>query len=671
MRRPITCLHLERRASSFYWRRRLPKTFSEDQSNPFLTFSLRTHLLREAEVLAGRLTWLSTCAFDYAKGATNMETGLMQRLLSELVRFEIAAAGHARAIAPERTRVEAQLALQREQALQETLRDALFLGNREVARAPLRATAERLGVQLEEHTNDWMTLAYEATRVLLDLSMERARRDQGFYSAPSPFFQAAIASETMPASVAPHVLPMTPATPAHPGPATTATAAAEGLTPKVMQPTAAAIDGPPAPKAVRRTAITLSEAFEQYGEVRSQGKAGKDVDETAVPIKGVSYARNSLANLQSTAKLIVAIIGDKPVSELNKADFTEAFSILQKVPANHGKSSTETRSIRKIVQETDLKEQANKARVRAELEKAGASNGNIEAAEHQESIARLRVNTVYRHMQDTQRVLRYLIAHCYVNENFMKGVIWPKRELERLEILQEDNSRKIWGDELPKLFRTPVFQGQTTDIGNPMFWAPLISVHHSLREEEALQLRAADVACENGIHFFDIKVGAPWQRLKSKAATRRIPIHPNLIVLGFLDFVAMRRREGEDRLFPHLTRGKNRQTLSENFTKDFTRYRKSHGVYDKRIDFHSFRTQFNVELIKARTDSELRHILMGHEMETVNLKHYGGDGHDLAYLHEVIQRVQIDVSMIQSPFATAKKTKVSDLQAAQTRLRVV
>jgi hypothetical protein len=628
-------------------------------------------VFREAEVLAHRLTWLSTCAFDYAKGATNMETGLMQRLLSEVVRFEIAASGHARAVAPERTRVEAQLAVQREQALQETLRDALFLGNREVARAPLRAAAERLGVQIEEHTNDWMVLAYEATRVLLDLSMERARRDQGFYSAASPFFQAAMAIETSPAPVAQHTLPMAPAMPVTPAPVTTATAAVEGPTHAVIHPVAAAIDELTAPKAAKQATITLSEAFKRYGEVRSQGKAGKDVDETAVAIKGDSYKRNSLANLQSTAKLLVAIIGDKPVSELKKADFTEAFSILQRVPANHGKSSTETRSIREIVEETDLLEEKNKARVHAKLKKVGASLGNIEAAEHQESIARLRVNTVYRHMQDTQRVLRYLIAHGYLTQNFMKGVIWPKSELERLEILQEDNSRKIWGDELPKLFRTPVFQGQTTDIGDPMFWSPLISVHHSLREEESLQLRVKDVACEDGIDFFDIKVGAPWQRLKSKAATRRIPIHPNLIALGFLDFVAMRRREGEDRLFPHLTRGKNRKTLSENFTKDFTRYRKTHKVYDKRIDFHSFRTQFNVELIKARTDSELRHILMGHEMETVNLKHYGGDGHDLAYLQEIVQRVNIDISMIQSPFAGGQTANVSDLHAMRKRLQVV
>jgi len=48
-------------------------------------------VVREAEVLSRRLTWLCTLFFDYAKGAANVETGTMERVLSELVRFEIAA----------------------------------------------------------------------------------------------------------------------------------------------------------------------------------------------------------------------------------------------------------------------------------------------------------------------------------------------------------------------------------------------------------------------------------------------------------------------------------------------------------------------------------------------------------------------------------------------------
>ncbi|WP_164982770.1 hypothetical protein [Leisingera sp. NJS204] len=68
-----------------------PGILLKNASNRFLVFSLKTHVVREVEVLAHRLTWRSTLAFDYARGVANMETGLMERVLSELVRFEIAA----------------------------------------------------------------------------------------------------------------------------------------------------------------------------------------------------------------------------------------------------------------------------------------------------------------------------------------------------------------------------------------------------------------------------------------------------------------------------------------------------------------------------------------------------------------------------------------------------
>lgn len=155
-------------------------------------------MVREAEVLSRRLTWLSSLAFDYSRGVANMETGLMERVLTELVRFEIAASDFARSFAPERTREEAQQAQQREHALQATLRDALLLRNREVAREPVRAAAERLGVKVSEDNSNWMALAYEATRVLLDLSVERSKRDHGVFTAPNHFFEAAMKAHSAP-----------------------------------------------------------------------------------------------------------------------------------------------------------------------------------------------------------------------------------------------------------------------------------------------------------------------------------------------------------------------------------------------------------------------------------------------------------------------------------------
>lgn len=108
-----------------------------------------------------------------------MEAGLMERELTELVRFDIAASDYARAIAPERTREDAQMAALRELALQDTLREALLLRNREVARAPVHAAAARLGVNINENEENWMVIAYEATRVLLDLSGDRENAGLG------------------------------------------------------------------------------------------------------------------------------------------------------------------------------------------------------------------------------------------------------------------------------------------------------------------------------------------------------------------------------------------------------------------------------------------------------------------------------------------------------------
>jgi hypothetical protein len=43
-----------------------------------------------------------------------------------------------------------------------------------VVRAPLRHVAQLLGLTLDEDGEDWLALAIEAKRVLLDVSRERA-----------------------------------------------------------------------------------------------------------------------------------------------------------------------------------------------------------------------------------------------------------------------------------------------------------------------------------------------------------------------------------------------------------------------------------------------------------------------------------------------------------------
>ncbi|MGK7663550.1 MULTISPECIES: tyrosine-type recombinase/integrase [unclassified Marinovum] len=187
-----------------------------------------------------------------------------------------------------------------------------------------------------------------------------------------------------------------------------------------------------------------------------------------------------------------------------------------------------------------------------------------------------------------------------------------------------------------------------------------------LRSEEILQLRLDDIEITNDIPCIVLKQG-PGQSLKSKAARRTVPIHDNLLRLGFMQLVALRRREGEDRLFPWLERSQSKKTLTENFSKRFTKYRKDHKIYDPQRDFHSFRTTFNDLAILAERQDSHRRAIMGHVEHDVGITNYNPSGFSMKTLRDCVNAVDIDVSMIRSPFAEAASASVTELSAHRTK----
>lgn len=127
-------------------------------------------------------------------------------LLSELARFQIAAHEAARAMADPRSEVAANFAAEAERANQDMLRRALALGDRSPVTDPLREMANRMGVTLDESTADWRALAFEALRVMLDVSREREKREVGTYDEMTPIFRSVMASRSAaPAAALPAV----------------------------------------------------------------------------------------------------------------------------------------------------------------------------------------------------------------------------------------------------------------------------------------------------------------------------------------------------------------------------------------------------------------------------------------------------------------------------------
>nr|WP_309502372.1 site-specific integrase [uncultured Roseovarius sp.] len=652
-----------------------------------LLFSLRSHVLPEAKTLAQKLTLLSDIAFAGVTERTmTISPDIMERLLDGLSRFLIDAAEAAREAAPVRTPEVAAYEMQCANAAIETVRDAIRLRDREMARAPLQQVADRLGIPLDETDPDWQRLAYRALRIILDANEENFRRDQGTYSAPAAVFSRALTSHADPRPVyqtcslpgdtqyGGHLAPMHPPALAKPLPAnpssapcpteTVAAAAAPTVTP-VSQGVASGPSAAPVQDTGEMqhssNGPTILEAAETYIEKRSQGYKTFKINETPNPKGGESWAKNSAANVRSTARLMQRILGTKSLGDVTHEELTAAFTLMQRIPRNY-QAATDKRTPDVAADEADEQERRNEEITRARMTKKGESPGKIEITVLREKLQRLKAATIYRHMQDFQRMYKFAVRQGYVTENMMADHIWESAELERRMLLEDDTERLTWCGHLGKLFRTPIFQDKLADAGDPMFWAPLIALHMGFRSEEILQLHTDDIQVIDEIPCIVLKQG-PGQSLKSMAARRTVPIHRNLIELGLMRLVEERRRAGEPRLFPWLERSANKMTFTETFSKRFTRYRKDNKCYDPQRDFHSFRTTFNHLLIELECQDSHRKYLMGHVERDVNITNYNPHGFAKKTLHKWVNMIEIDISMIRKPYGDVPVAEITDLRA--------
>jgi len=236
--------HLEKRPSGFFFRRRLPKAWVEI-SNPgqssAICLSLRTDVLSEATCRVRALTALTDLAVALTtERPVDHLSAEHVTLLTELARCQIAAHEALRASAEPRSEAAATFAARTERATQDMLRRALALGDRSPVTDPLREMARRMGVTLDESTAGWRALAFEALRVMLDVSRERERREVGTYEQPTPIFQSVMASRSAsPVAALPSAVSQSPA-PALAMPAATAPVAITQPAPTIPPATATA-----------------------------------------------------------------------------------------------------------------------------------------------------------------------------------------------------------------------------------------------------------------------------------------------------------------------------------------------------------------------------------------------------------------------------------------------
>lgn len=177
---------------------------------------------------------------------------------------------------------------------------------------------------------------------------------------------------------------------------------------------------------------------------------------------------------------------------------------------------------------------------------------------------------------------------------------------------QKSEKKPFTIDQLNKLFSTSAFKANYPN-GSAMYWAPLIALFHGLRMEEILLLTLDEIKCSDDgkITYFDL-TNFTTEQLKNANAIRRVPIHEELIRLGFLEYLALCNKHKGKRLFPELKRANGEDTTyRKNFSRDFSRYLKKEGIKTTHVVFHSFRRNFSVACTNGEIPNDIENALGG------------------------------------------------------------
>lgn len=179
-----------------------------------------------------------------------------------------------------------------------------------------------------------------------------------------------------------------------------------------------------------------------------------------------------------------------------------------------------------------------------------------------------------------------------------------------------------------------------------IYWAPLIGLFHGLRVGETCGLMTDEVIELDGVPVINLKPN-DLRRLKNRESRRYLPIHPELIRLGFLDYVATRRRNGDLQLFPEAKRDANGH-YGDHVTDWFARLLrdrklKGQGVRGGALTLHSLRHTFQDALRRAELEGRIEAaVLAGRKRGNDPVAMAYGNGYEMPRLLECLRKITFD-----------------------------
>ena len=264
----------------------------------------------------------------------------------------------------------------------------------------------------------------------------------------------------------------------------------------------------------------------------------------------------------------------------------------------------------------------------------------LESVKGQSNYHCLSVSTINKHLSAISAILSWAEKNGYFESstqwnNPVAGLSITKRGVKttRLPMDIDDVNLLLNSKVYSEKFRSKSGSGEAA------FWLPLLALFTGGRLGELGQLLVRDIKKEGDIWYLSINEHDDGKQLKNKSSTRLIPIHQKLIKFGFLKYIESLK---SNKVFPELTVDTH-GSLTGNWSKWFSRYKKSIGLTDKRKVFHSFRHTFKDALRNSEVDEALSDALTGHTNGSVGRQY--GQGYTLEKLNKAIQSIEYDIDV--------------------------
>lgn len=257
--------------------------------------------------------------------------------------------------------------------------------------------------------------------------------------------------------------------------------------------------------------------------------------------------------------------------------------------------------------------------------------------------------SVRRYMANLGGFCRWLVRHGYLDQNPVIDML-PKKAAPT-------NKRSSFSDDqLAALFTSPLFATCRTEawrnlhqpgdvsVRDHRYWIPWVMLFSGARPGEIAQLQVPDVWKMHDTWVMHITTeGEGGKRTKTKGSMRVVPIHSELIGLGFVDHCIVMSERGERQVFPEVVIPETGQIAAQ-FSREFNRYLAKVGVkVDKSLVTYSLRHTFIDRARRAGFMDEEIGLIVGHDKPTMTGRYGVEQEGVLAHRVKIVEGVQYPV----------------------------